>query len=184
MEEHHEDELGAGLHGSAPMSQNLLEALAEAREETAEGRETFITIPGYEKSGIELLAQYRLLSGPEIEAIARKATGKQRSRRNFQMGLAAACDTMAAACTGIYFQRPEDDVPQPLTVGGEPVINFGDPKLKQGLKIPEEVNTTRGVILSVFCDNELAVVNHSAKLQMWFGNTNSDVDLEFLGEGA
>jgi hypothetical protein len=183
MEEHHEDER-AGLVGSAPSPDSLLEALAEARADTAEDRETFIAIPGYEKAGLELLARYRLLSGPEIEAIGRRALGKQGRRRTFQQGLVAACDTMAAACTGIFFQRPEDNEPQQLTVGGEPIINYGDPKLKQALKIGDDVNTTRGVILSVFCDNELAVVNHSTRLQMWFGDTNSQVDADFLGEGA
>lgn len=173
---------GAG-DDSAPDVQNLLESLAEAREESAEDRETFITIPGYEKSGIELLARYRLLSGAEIEAISRKAMGgSRRQRRNFQQGLGAALDVMASACIGIYYQRPEDHAPLPLTVGGQPVENYGDPKLKDGLKIPDEVNTARGVIVSVFCDNEIAVVNHSARLQQWFGNTNADVDIDFLGE--
>lgn len=181
MEEHHEEQ-GAGHSSALASSESLLESLAAAREETAEDRETFIAIPGYEKAGLELLARYRLLSGPEIEGIARKAMGKNR-RRSFAQGLAAACDTMAAACTGIYFQRPEDDEPQPLTVGGQHIVNYGDPKLKQALKIGDDVTTARGVILSTFCDNELAVVEHSTKLQRWFGNTNSELDADFLGEG-
>lgn len=188
MEEHIEKPTGAEpaeeSAPTAPNPQNLLEALAEAREETSEHRETFLSIPGYiEKSGIDLLARYRLLSGPEIEAIARKAMGKQGRRRNFQQGLAAALDTMAMACTGIFFQRPEDDEPQPLTVGGEAIINYGDTKLRRGLKISEDITTARGIILAVFSNNELAVVEHSTRLQRWFGNTNAEVDAEFLGEG-
>jgi len=182
MEEQPQKPVGADPEEeAAPMTPNLLESLAEAREESAEHRETFITIPGYDKAGVELLARYRLLSGNEIESIAKKALGGKRARRSFQQGLAAALDTMAAACTGIFVQKPEDVEPVPLTVGGEPILNYGDPKLKDALKITAD--TARGVIVGVFCDNELAIMNHSARLQMWFGNTNSEMDIEFLGEG-
>lgn len=161
---------------------NLLEQLAAVRAETADDHETFITIPGYESSGITLMAKYRLLSGQEVERIAKKAMGKNR-KRNFEVGLQAAMDTMAHACVGIYIQRDEDPEPVPLTLGGDPILNYGDPKLKEGLKLTDFANTTRKVIIEVFCNNELAVMNHSIKLQRWFGNTNSELDDEFLGEG-
>ena len=51
--------------------QSLLEQLAPARNESAENRETFIKIPGYEETGIDVLAKYKLLTGPEIEEISK-----------------------------------------------------------------------------------------------------------------
>ena len=165
--------------------QSLLEQLAAARNESAENRETFIKIPGYEETGIDVLAKYKLLTGPEIEEISKKlrpkAGGQQRSLWN--VNLAAALDTMARACIGIYVQRPTDEEPVPLTVNGEPILHYGDPNLKVALGIDDSVNTTRRVIIAAFCDNELAVSDHSVKLNRWFQNTNRDVDADFLGEG-
>lgn len=172
-------------HGLGSSETSLFDQLASAREETAENRETFIVIPGYESSGMDLLARYRLVDGPELEEIARRVEGKgkRRQRGLWSKNLSAALDTMARACTGIYIQRPTDEEPVPLTVGGEAVSGYGDPNLKTALKIKDEsIDTTRKMIVKVFCDNELAISSHSVKLNRWFQNTGLEVDEELLGE--
>jgi hypothetical protein len=174
------EEEGVDLEASSS-PESILDALREARDETATHHETFINIDGYEKSGIELLARYSLVSGRELEQIG-KWFPQGKRLRTWEVGLAMAMDVMAHACTGIFIRRPEDSEPIPLTVGGEEIVNYGDPKLKTALKLADGLTTTRQIILGVFCDNELSIVGHSAKLQRWFGNTNANVDDDFLGE--
>lgn len=161
----------------------LFQQLATQRESTASRRETFITIPGYEGSGIELLAQYKLLDGPTLERIGTKNNlGATRKRGLWASNMNAALDVLNTACTGIYFQRETDEKPLPLTVGLQAISGYGDPNLKTALGIDPSIDTARKVIIAVFCDNELAVSNHSIKLQRWFVDANANVDAEFLGE--
>jgi hypothetical protein len=163
--------------------QSLWGNLAQQREEISQQRETLIQIPGY--TGIDVYARYRLLTGDELEKIARRTMGKKSGAKlsTWERNLTAALDTMADACSGIFYQLAGMDSPKPVTVNGSPVLNYGDPKLQEGLKIPSEVKTTRGVILSMFGNNDLAVSAHAVKLNRWFSDTNRDVDDEFLGEG-
>jgi hypothetical protein len=170
--------VGGQLEGE----RSLLEDLATQRAESATDRATFILIPGY--NGIDLLARYRLVEGHELEAIARRIQGKGRRGGGglWAKNMAAALDTMATACTGIFYQRDTDPAPQQLTVGGEPVENFGDPKLCEGLKILPMPDSVRKIITLVFKGNDIAISNHAMKLNRWFADTNSEVDDDFMGE--
>lgn len=177
-----EDLAGAGSPQTT--EQSLWDQLAQAREESAQARETFIAIPGYK--GIDLLARYRLLEGHEIEKIARRSMGKKKQRQAGSMwdrNLSAAMDTMAEACTGIYYQREGDEEPQALAFGDEPIFGFGDPGLVTGLRLDPSLDTVRKVILAMFGGNDLAISDHAIRLNRWFTDTNIDVDEDFLGEG-
>lgn len=187
--EEHQTEVDQLVRAGVPDgsdSRNLLDQLAEKRREASENRETLIAIPGYEDSGITLYAKYRLLTGPELERIAKaQERGKGKQRGLWTRSLSAACAVMSSACVGIFYQTDEMDEPQPLCFpfpDGQEITGFNDPNLASALKI-ERADTARALITGVFCDNELAVSTHSVKLNRWFGNTNVEVDDEFLGEG-
>lgn len=175
------DLVGAGQLSDEEKS--LWDSLSAQREEIAEQRETLIQIQGY--TGVDLYARYRLVEGHRLEKIARKAMGKKGGAKigSWEKNLAAALDTMAEACTGIFYQLEGMEEPKPVTVGGEEILNYGDPKLREGLKINPAVTSVRGVILSLFGNNDLAVSNHAIKLNRWFSNTSAQVDEDFLGEG-
>src|SRR5438105_575959 len=102
---------------------SLLDSLRKQREVLAETRETFISIPGYEDSGLELLARYRLVNGPELEKLDRKTETREKRRgragSRWATNLGGALDTMALACNGVFIQGEGDETPRPLTVGGE-----------------------------------------------------------------
>jgi len=161
---------------------SLWDQLAEAREEIAKERETFILIPGYK--GLDMYARYRLIEGKELEGIARKMSSKEGRRGGhlWEKNLNAAMDTMALACTGIFYQTDDDKEPQPLTIGGEPVLNYGDPKLPMGLKMDPSINSARKVIFQMFGGKDLVISDHAMKLNRFFTGANLEVDDEFMGE--
>lgn len=165
--------------------QSLLEQIAAQRAEIAADRTTFLLIPGY--VGLDILAQYRLPEGKELEPIAKRSRGNRRGGQSgslWQRNLAVAMDTMALACTGIYYQRDEDKQPKPLTVGGEAIVNFGDPRIAQAFKLSsDEAGSVRRTIVAVFKGNDIAVSDHAMQLNSWFTGQNSDLNDEmFTGE--
>lgn len=157
--------------------ESLLDSLRKKREELSESRDTFIPLPGYDREPPMLLAQYRLLDGKEIEQIARKVTRETKDRWRRQV--LAAVDTFIAACTGMYVDLQTGDGPQPMTLNDQHIMGY-DQDLAKALEFQAE--TARQVVYGVFADNEVAMMQHGARLSLWMGDTTHQVDDEFLGE--
>lgn len=160
----------------------LLEQLAAKRQEIAETKETFIPIPGYDQKPPLLLANYRLLEGPELAQIGEDIRASHRRMSRWDKQLQAAVLMFDRACVGIYVDKG-DGQPVPLTWHGRPISGYTI-DLAEALrfldKLPENP-THSDVIFGLFAGNDLAVSQHSFQLNRWFGNTSIDVSEDFLG---
>ena len=159
---------------------SLLDQLAERRQAVADTKDTFIEIAGYDKEPPILLAHYRLVEGPELAKIADKVRTEFRGR--WDRNLYAAIDTMIVACDGIYIDKG-DGKPVPLTLNGDPITGYNN-ALAEGLRYVDKLRqgfTHRDVVLGLFGGNELAIAEHNARLNRWFGDTSADVSKDFLG---
>ena len=158
---------------------SLFEQLRQAREATAEDTDMFLAIPGYKEKGIHLYAKYQLLDGTALARIGRKV---QHIKDRWQRNLLAATDTIVASCTGMYVDLEEEGNEEgytQLTADGTPINGYSD---ELAAKMNIQSNSARGVVFGMFAGNELAVVQHSMRLQRWMGNTNLSVDEDFPGE--
>jgi hypothetical protein len=156
---------------------NVLDLLKEQREQVRQNTEVTIPLPGYDQEPPILLARYRLLEGPELERIASKVERETKPRWN--RVVLSSVDTFIAACTGMYVDINGDGNPVPMTLGGEPIPGYND-DLAQALGF--KTQNAREVVFGVFASNEMAIVEHNAKLSRWMGNTARRVDQGFLGE--
>lgn len=161
--------------------ENVLEALAAKRVELEKNKETFIPIPGYDRSPPILMARYRLLSGPDFEGIAQRVQKQFRDR--WERSLYAAIDTMLAACSGIFVDTG-DGQPKPLTWKGGQVIAGFNPDLANALGFADKMDegqTHRSVVMALFGGNEVMIGTHSVQLNRWMSNTTVEIDQDFLG---
>lgn len=159
---------------------SLLETLAAKRKDIAESKETYIPVPGYDRSPPLLLVKYRLLEGPELTKIGEKVRMQYKGR--WERSLNAAIDTFIAACLGIYVDRG-DGTPVPLTLNGQPISGFNE-DLAVALKYQDtlpEGGRHSDVVLGLFAHNDIAITSHAMQLNRWFGNTTIDVSEDFLG---
>lgn len=155
----------------------LLESLRARRKVQVESNETYITLPGYDKQPPYLKAQYRLLEGKEVDAIARKVM--EETKDNWQRQILTAVDAFIAACTGMYYDEENGKGPQPMTYQGEPIMGYG-PDLAAALDF--EAETARSVVFGVFAENDMSIMQHNVKLSLWMSDTTRKVDGDFLGE--
>jgi len=156
---------------------SLLGALREKRREISENKETFITIPGYDSGPPVLMANYRLVEGPEIDRIARKV--RQETRDNWQRQVLAAVDLLIAACQGMYVDLDDGNGPVPMTLKGDPIPGFTN---ELAIALEFDAQTARQVLFGLFADNDVAIMSHSARLGAWMSDTSRNVDEDFLGE--
>jgi hypothetical protein len=156
---------------------NLLGALREKRKEISETKETYIAIPGYDGEPPILMANYRLMDGTEIDKIARKI--RHEVKDNWQRQVLSAVDLIINACQGLYIDLDDGNEPQPMTLNGVPVDGYNS-ELATALEF--EATTARQVVFGVFGGNDVAIMQHSARLGLWMADTTRDVDMDFLGE--
>lgn len=162
--------------------ESLMEQLRDRRRELAATKETLITIPGFEDSG--LACKYRLMDRQETEKIGKRIRKLTKDRGDFQM--LVLVDILIHACEGFWLRREGEVVPLKMNDGnGAPRIERWDQlasfmgyEAEVGEKPPDQ----RVALYYVFGDNEFAVGQHAIALNRWFANTGVDVDVEFLGE--
>lgn len=161
--------------GGAGDDTSLLDALATQRDELAASREVYIPIPGYEKSGMQMLARYRLVSGEEIAAIGKKVTREYTKRQTYERNLYASIDLMISACTGVFVERDGEKIQ--LKHNGVEIDGYNQ-SLAEALKF--DGGTSRLVVLGVFGNNIVAVQQHSMLFGRWMSDTSTDVMGELL----
>lgn len=160
---------------------SVLDLLAEKRRLVADTKETYIPVPGYDASPPVLMVKYRLLDGKEINAVAEQAAKVIRDR--WERQLHAAVSVFIKACSGLYIDLQDGTEPQPLTINGAPVLGFTH-ALADALGFADKIdNPDRAldVVFGLFGNNEVAITQHSYKLNRWMGDTTVDVNAELLG---
>jgi hypothetical protein len=168
---------------------SIVDLLRQDLKELEESEEVFIPITGYERVGLQV--KYRLPeSGKELDAIARRVSREFKDR--FSQGLYTSIDTMIILCLGLYVQ-PTEEIPLETPIK-EPVeldpdesgeaVRF-DERLAEALGFADEVHSSRAVVRRLFGGNDMAIMNHSERLNRWLMNTKANLDVEFwqLGEG-
>jgi hypothetical protein len=167
------EETGSGLP-------SLLDSLRKQREEIAGAQSRRFALPGYNGS---LYAEYRLLDSHDANEIVRRAQ-KQFRKDPDESELIASIDLLIKACTGIFGVPDGEQVPLNQIMneegGNYPVPIRYDTSLAEILGF--EASSAREAVMGVFGGNSLAIIAHARGLQMWFANTNADVDFDFLGE--
>jgi hypothetical protein len=162
--------------GGASNNASLLDALAARRDEIAVNNEIYLPIPGYDVSGITLLARYRLLSGEELEGIGRKVVKQYSKSQRYERTLYGSIDVMVNACTGIFYEM-DGQRKQLTTNDGTPIDGF-DENLAEALQF--EADTARQCVLGVFCGNVVSLQTHNLMLGRWMSDTSIDVMSEML----
>ena len=169
------------IQGGVPDEASLLDVLAAQRKELSENRETEISIPGYERGGFALFARYRLLSGPELEAIMRRV--QKEYKKQYDRNLYGSVDVFIEACLGFSVEMPDGDR-RPLTYQGAPIIGYNE-DLAAALRFepaPNPRERSRSIVFGTFGNNVVAIGQHNLSLGRWMGNTNIEIDEEiFLG---
>jgi hypothetical protein len=165
---------------------SALAALAQQRNALATTRETYLPIPGYERSGIALYVKYRLVDGDEIAKIGRKVTGEFRRSQAYERQLWASVDVMIAGCEGLFVDLGDRKKIPLKTNAGTEVSGF-NADLAEALGFAGEINPNqpaRSVVLGVFGGNMVALQQHALLLGRWMSDTTADVTQEFLEAGG
>lgn len=164
-----------GVTNVALDEESLFDNLVQRREEIASERETMIPVPGFEDP--QLLIKYGLVAGDDLNKIGRK---NQKVKDRYQQGLFNAVDVMIRACQGIYIVLDGDE-PVQLTADGDPVDGF-TPAFASKMKL-EGAESARGVVFALFNHNDIAIGQHSFKLQRWMGDTSLNIDEDLMLAG-
>lgn len=163
-------------NASERRNENLLGNLKQKRENLA-NKETFISIPGYDREPPILLAKYSLLEGPVVDNIGTKVSREVKGQWDRQVLMAV--DTFIEACQGMYVDIGEGaKEPQEMTHNGKHIAGYNQ-DLCEALEY--EAETARQVVFGLFANNEIAIMQHNVKLSMWMSNTSRQVDDDFLG---
>ncbi|SRR6266496_2459983 len=173
-----EEPLVSDLIEESSGPQTFMDQLRAKRKEIAETRSTFLTIPGYEETG--MVVQHRLMDRPEIEIIGRKVQKETKNRSEKHMRI--LIDMIIESTTGFY-RSQIDGEPEPLPSRDEdvPVISWEELAVNLGW---EPTGNERAAVYYIFGNNEFAIGQYGIGLNRWMGNTGLDVDSEFLGEGV
>lgn len=153
--------------------ENLLDILRQERREGLENQETIIPVPGYET--LPLFIKYRMMDGQELMRITRKTVKSARDR--WERQLTAAIDVMIAAAVGVVVEH--DGKMVDLTYEGQPILGYTE---ELAASLGFEAGSARKVVFGTFIGRELAIADHSMRLQRWFAGNNSSFDEDFLGE--
>jgi len=167
--------------GELPKEGSLLDALVQARDEIASSTETYLMVPGYQKSGFPLFVKYALISGDDIARVGRKVQQEFPRNKVYERNLYSLVDMMIEACRGIYVEV--DGNKQPLTVDGVAIAGFNE-DLASALQLDVNGNQpARSTVIGLFVNNITALLTHGFLLQRWMGDTTVDVNKEFYEEG-
>lgn len=154
-----------------------LESLRQKREAIATNQFTDLPVPGYDGSPPYLYVRYGLLKGPDIKRITDKVMRETKDQWDRQM--LSSIDAMVEACQGFFIDYDDGRGRQPLTLHGEPILNYG-PEIAEALGI-EDAASARKVVKEVFGNNDVALAAHNIQISRWMSNTAIKVDEEYLG---
>jgi hypothetical protein len=156
--------------GAAPAS--LLADLRGRHRKAQRSTTTEIPVPGY---GDELVAEYRIIPWDDEQAIEQKAAkSKHVTRRHLHMWM----DQLIAACVQLHVRRDGELVP----LDPEQPVRWGDPRLAQGLELPENP-TARQILEAVFADVQedpervpYVISDHHTEFVLWMAGKPDDAE--------
>lgn len=175
---------GVGLPGLAAgevaptEQQSLLDQLRKKREDVAENSTCFIPIPGYDRDPPILLAKYKVLDGHQLDLIGRRVQRETKDR--WDRNVLVAMDIMIECCQGMYIDMENGEEPQPMTLEGQPIAGYNE-QLAQALQF--EAGSARQVVMGVFVNNDVALMQHNVRLSLWMGNTSRRIDEDMFAAG-
>lgn len=172
---------GQGEEEPQPVS--VFEQLQAKREESRQKQKEplMLEIPG---NGGLLFAQYKPIPFNQSEALAKRLESGQRVDSKT---VAGSCDTLIAACIGIWVKDPDHELANedgllPIDPNAPTPVKF-DSRLASLLNFEADEKTgARGVVRQAFVGNEYAIVRQNIQYSQWVQGIDKESDEEFLGE--
>jgi hypothetical protein len=149
------------VSGDAQGPESLFDALRAKRQEIADSREVYLTIPGYEDTNLKV--KHTLLERRDIEDIGRRVLRetKNRGERNMRILM----DQIIRSTEG-FFIAGEDGSYDPLpSMNGDDSAVIGWDQFAEGLG--EHFDTARQAVFYAFGNNEFAIADYGVKLNRW-----------------
>lgn len=184
QQQHIEDEAADEEAEEVAPSTNgsISDELRALRQRVVDDKDTLIDIPGYDG---KLVAKYRKLEYPDVEAINRRVE-RLREKHHPNATLLGHCDFLSTSLVGIYL-RKDPSKPQdlePLT-NGYPSIGDGEASWEDAAKVvlPDDAQLPadadrRHAVRAVF-GNDLAIAPHHVELSMWMSSAWQEDDESF-----
>lgn len=161
---------------------SVVDLLKRDLEELSEHKDVYIKVQGYENTGLQI--RYKMPeSGKELDNIARKV--QRDSKTAYDRNINTAIDTMVHLCVGLYVQ-PIDITDELVELDPE---NTGSPvgldiRLAETFGWPDAHNIrARDVVKRLFGKNDMAIINHSEKLNRWLMDNKANLNLEIWQVG-
>lgn len=163
---------------------SVLDQLGQAREDARQKQKEplMLEVPG---NGGLLFARYKPIPFKQSEILAKRL---DQDKQVDSKTIAGSCDTLIAACLGIYVKDPEHPAClegtdlRPIDPDAPVEVKF-DSRLAQILNLEsDETLGARGVVREVFLKNDYAIVRQNIEYSKWVQGIDKDNDEEFLGE--
>jgi len=155
--------------------QSIAERLRKLRSEHS--RTVDIDIPGYEG---DLFCRYSLIDSKRINQIAERV--RRTIKAKDDRGLAAALDTLIAACDEFFVRDNGEERPVREVAGLDTPVKYDlDLAAFVGFKeeLPQEA-TARQVAMALFMGNDIAIAGHNAALSRWMLRNEGQLNEDFL----
>ena len=159
------------------LSPSIRDALVARREHIAANRFIDLDIPGYDS---RLFCRYGLVDAKRLNAIGERITKTIRERD--ERALAAALDTLIAACDEFFVRHNGREIPLREVIEQDEPVRYST-ELAEFLKFDTELPetpTARSVCKALFMDNEIAIAAHNHQLSRWMMGNETDVFQEML----
>lgn len=160
------------VQGMPDVTLSIKDQLVKERQKTLGATTCYIDVTGY--AG-RLVACYRLMDGKELELIGKRV--ERQAQDQAEKLVWGSADILIAACEGFYL-RADDDTLHPLLVEGEHVKY--DENLAEFLDYKEQVKSARDVVIGLFADNDMALVQHQVRYARWMADPSKDPNQEAL----
>lgn len=172
---------GDKLEG-APTAESLADELVSTREKIKEGAKPKVfELPNY---GRKLMVKYKVVDYDEVTEVGERVAAQVRNDEIDDAMYAGLVDTLISACVGFYRGNQDgEEVSLEEAAGLEGgAIRWGDDRLASLLRIQSpagEKLTARQVLLQVFGDNKLLVIDHAQEVTRWMERARRNVANDF-----
>lgn len=158
---------------SARMS--VMEALRAQHQESLRDNTTDLDIPTM--NGM-LVARYHLMTSKEVEIISAKTMREFRDSRA-DVALFTNIDGLIKSCEELFYRNPDGETtPLAQFFGPDaPPVTY-DERLAEFLEL--SATGAREVVMNVFANNEMAILDHGRRLQRWMVNARRSATDDML----
>lgn len=173
----HDDEL-ANIETSLEIEggEGLIGRLREKRRNIRKTRTLTLDVPGY---GGEIVARYKALPWEVLKRIGEKAEKLKHPKKE----LIAHADTIAMACTGLFWREPGSTKLVPLGVvlrSESPDLTFADAAVLADAFDFRAKNAREAVFGMI--NDEILVTAHHNEVAEWMQSAEREDDETFVGE--